>query len=136
MKRKSMMIGFLFGIGLLLSCVTNEALAADSMSVTRSNGTLDAFAVIPCPPGECAYGSVQLRHTAIANNGTGTVFSNDDVGIPGPVCNLISGGWVYSTQGGAHSELHVRYYGQGGLVSEYVWGLNNVPTWTGPYSLR
>ena len=88
MIRKSMTIGLLLGIAILVSAATNEALAADSLSVTRSDGTLDAFAVIPCSElPDCAPPSVGVRHTAIANNGLGTVFSDDVVGIPGPVCN-------------------------------------------------
>jgi hypothetical protein len=119
-----------------VSAATNEALAADSLSVTRSDGTLDAFAVIPCSElPDCAPPSVGVRHTAIANNGLGTVFSDDVVGIPGPVCNLISAGWVYSTQDGPHGELHLRFFSQNGAVGEYIWGLSNRPQWQGPFAL-
>jgi hypothetical protein len=136
MNRKLMTIGFLLGIGVLLCSVTNEALAADSISVTRSDGTLDAFAVIPCPQlPDCAPGVFGVRHTAIANNGTGSVLSDDVVGIAGQVCNLISAGWIYSTQDGGHWELHLRFYGQNGTVSEFVWGLDNRPQWQGPFLL-
>src|ERR1700676_5059464 len=86
---------------LLVSTMSNAALAADSLTVTRSDGTLDTFAVIPCT--WCAPGTLQLRHSAIASYGSGSAYvSNDIVGEVGPVCNLISAGWISSNTDGPH----------------------------------
>src|SRR5262252_5569816 len=93
--------------------------AADSLSVTRSDGTMDAFAVIQCP--WCAPGALQVKHTAIANYGSGAVYSNDDVGEPGTVFNLINAYWISSTQDGPHNELHLRAYNVDRWFVEYVW---------------
>ncbi len=118
-------IGFVLAIGFILSAV-NAALAAESVSVTRSDGTLDAFAVVPCVS-QCAPGSFQVRHTAIAANGTGAVYSNDNVGFQGAAINLINAFWI-------NSQLHVRAY-VGTSVSEWIWGAHG-SIWEGPFQLK
>jgi len=133
MNRKLTVSALAIGV-LLVSVLANTALAADSLTVTRSNGTIDTFAVIPCPSG-CAAGVVKLYHIAIAANGAGQVYSNDLVGTPGTVCNLISGGWITSNTDGQHQELHVRAYDSGGSVVEWIWGASNIHVWSGPYEL-
>jgi hypothetical protein len=137
MNRKLTTLRFVLAIGVLLASIpTSAASAADTLTVTRSDGTMDAFAVLP------GQGVVlQLRHTAIAANGIGTVFSNDIVnGAVGTTCSLISAGWVNSNQSGAHTELHLRAYLEGGgltgSVVEFVWNSSNVPKWTGPNILK
>lgn len=122
----------LLAVGLTL-CGATMAFGTDSIGVTRSNGILDAFAVVPCTT--CAPGTVELRHTAIAASGTGEVISNDYVGTPGPVLNLINAFWISSSTDGAHNELHVRAYTATNVI-EYIWNANNIPTWSGPYELK
>lgn len=129
MKNNVLAIGML-----LVSAMGGAARAADSLTVTRSDGTLDAFAVIPCP--WCAAGELQVRHTAIASYGTGTVFSNDDVGDPGTVFNLINAFWISSNTDGLHNELHLRAYDSNGNVVEYIWGYGNTTRWSGPFLLK
>jgi hypothetical protein len=129
MKNNVLAIGML-----LVSTMSSAALAADSLAVTRSDGTLDAFAVIPCA--YCAPGTLQLRHSAIAAYGTGTVFSNDDIGIVGPACNLINAFWISSNTDGPHMELHVRAYNSNGQVVEWIWGFGNDRAWSGPFLLK
>ncbi len=129
MKNNVLAIGML-----LVSTMGGTARAADSLTVTRSNGTLDAFAVIPCS--WCAPGALTVRHTAITSYGAGTVFSNDWVGYPGTVFNLINAFWISSNTDGPHWELHLRAYNQDANVVEYVWGVGGTTSWSGPFTLK
>ena len=129
MKNNVLAIGML-----LVSTMGGAARAADSVTVTRSDGTLDAFAVIPCP--WCAPGALQVRHATIGSYGNGTVFYNDDVGDPGTVFNLINAFWISSNTDGPHMELHLRAYNSNGNVVEYVWGVGATPIWGGPFLLK
>jgi hypothetical protein len=117
---RSVVLAIAVLISFCASAIGDAALAAENLTVVRSNGVLDIFAAVYIGS------SYRLRHSAMYPNG-GAVISNDFLGAQ-QILNLVDAGWRDSGQ-----QLYVRAFLVDEGLYEWVW---NGYGWSGPFKLK